>query len=443
MINLVYEDTDNLLNAFDKTEVLGENMYRITTSPYGNHLRRMSTYFSQINHGERCLEFDNKKIKVNILSINDKIKGKYIIPVGVNQSPKEWIGNEFAVEENRTNFVNIFDKLNEKYLKDLREGIAFLIIDNSLEGYHDNFIFTHLWDAATVRFIHPNQIIYVTGNLNIQENLKMWCDQNRGKTPIRVIPYAHFEYDISVRKVEQLLEDINSFPTFKNQYEYKQKNEDSIKVYNFLNKKPRDHRIWFFDTLRQWDLLDDGIISMNKSNNPQDILIDFRKKDKKNIEICNTLLPKYAYDDDLNDKNFDYYMYNFNTQSSLDSWISIISETHFEDEKRNVFISEKTFKCIANNHPFMILGNKHSLTHLRNLGYKTFHDLIDESYDYLESIDRIDAIIQEIRKWVSNPTKLQHFSWMKPTIEHNSNVLKFNAMYKPPTLFFDLLKWIE
>lgn len=442
MINLVFEDSENIKNCFDEREVL-DGGYRITTSPYANHLRRMSGYFSEIGHNGNVIELNNKIYKINIYHFGESFDGKYIIPVGVNQSPKEWIGRDYPLEGNPHNFVNIFDKLNEQYQKDLREGNAFLMIDNSLEGYHDDFILTHLYDSAVNRWIKPSQIIYVTGNLNIENNLKEWIDKNRGKEPIKVIPYAHFEYDISRKKEKILKENPLSFPTYKQQYEYKKENYDNIKVYNFLNKKPRDHRMWMFDALRQWDLLKDGIVSMNKLDRDRELNIDFNIKKKSDIIESNKILPIYAYGDDTNDKIFDYYMYNFNTQSSLDSWFTIVSETHYEDKQKTVFISEKTFKAIANNHPFIIMGNRHSLRYLKQLGYKTFHDLIDESYDELESIHRMTAIIEEVRKWVSNPNRLQHFEWMNKIIEHNSEVFKFNALFKPPTKFFDVIKWLK
>lgn len=443
MINLVFEDLENLRNLFDETEVLGDGLYRITTSPYANHLRRMSTHFARLNHGQSVLEFSNKLYPIKLLTPDQLIDGKYIIPVGVNQSPKEWMGIDFVGDNSKYEWKNIFDKLNDRYLTDLREGKAFLMIDNSLEGYHDDFIFTHLYDSAVVRWIKPSQIIYVTGNQNIENCLEIWRDSNRGKESIHVIPYAHFEYDISRKKETILKSDPNFFPSFDAHYNYKQEKYDSIKIYNFLNKKPRDHRMWMFDNLREWNLLGHGIVSMNQLEEDREINIDFNIKPKKNTIESNKLLPMYAYNDDTTDKQFDYYMYNFNTQASLDSWFTVVSETHFNDKQKTMFISEKTFKTIANNHPFMILGNRYTLPALRKMGYKTFHDLIDESYDSLESIHRMNAIIDEIRKWEWNPDKLQHLEWMRHIVEHNSEVLKFNALFNPPSYFFELLKWIK
>lgn len=443
MINLVFEDIENLRNLFDENEMLGNGMYRITTSPYANHLRRLSTHFSRLNHGNSVIEYNLKKYEINLLTPDQLIGQRYIIPVGINQSPKEWMGRDCVIDDTPFDWPNLFDKLSDKYIQDLISGTAYLMIDNSLEGYHNDYIFTHLYDSATVRWIKPSQIIYVTGNQDIEKGLERWCDSNRGKEPIHVIPYAHFEYDIS-RKKELILEsNPTAFPSVIDHIAYKQENYDNIKVFNFLNKKPRDHRMWMFDNLREWNLIDKGIVSMNQLDEDRELNIDFNIKPKSNIIKSNKLLPIYAFEDNTNDKEFDYYMYNFNTEASLKSWFTIVSETHFNDKQDTLFISEKTFKAIANNHPFMILGNRNSLKALHKMGYKTFHDLIDESYDNLDSIHRMDAIIDEIRKWLSNPNKIQHLEWMQHIINHNSEVLKFNALFKPPAKFFELLKWIK
>ena len=133
-------------------------------------------------------------------------------------------------------------------------------------------------------------------------------------------------------------------------------------------------------------------------------------------------------------------MYNFNKRAALDSYFSIVSETHYADDQQTCFISEKTFKAIANRQPFIILGNRNSLTHLKNLGYKTFDSIIDESYDELESIHRMNAIIQEIRNWEAREDKMSHFTWAESVVEHNFKILQFNSIFKPPAGFYKLEK---
>lgn len=59
--------------------------------------------------------------------------------------------------------------------------------------------------------------------------------------------------------------------------------------------------------------------------------------------------------------------------------INIVTETTFT--KNKVFISEKTFHPIINLQPFIMFASNGQLQELRNLGFKTYGHVIDESYD--------------------------------------------------------------
>jgi hypothetical protein len=62
-----------------------------------------------------------------------------------------------------------------------------------------------------------------------------------------------------------------------------------------------------------------------------------------------------------------------------DAYFNFVVETHFDND--TCFLTEKTFKPILNLQPFIIAGNPGSLALLKDLGYKTFEDVIKESYD--------------------------------------------------------------
>lgn len=59
--------------------------------------------------------------------------------------------------------------------------------------------------------------------------------------------------------------------------------------------------------------------------------------------------------------------------------INIVTETTFR--KNSVFLSEKTFHPIINLQPFIMFASNGQLAELRKLGFKTFGNMIDESYD--------------------------------------------------------------
>jgi hypothetical protein len=83
-----------------------------------------------------------------------------------------------------------------------------------------------------------------------------------------------------------------------------------------------------------------------------------------------------------------------------DSFCSLINETYWIEPLP--FFTEKTFRIIANGHPFIIHNSPNSLKYLNDMGFKTFDDFWDESYDKLYGNERAEAIfhlILEISNW--------------------------------------------
>lgn len=62
-----------------------------------------------------------------------------------------------------------------------------------------------------------------------------------------------------------------------------------------------------------------------------------------------------------------------------DSWFTAVTET--EMRSRRTRITEKPFPALVNFHPLVMFGNPGALGHIRDLGYRTFGDAIDETYD--------------------------------------------------------------
>jgi len=62
--------------------------------------------------------------------------------------------------------------------------------------------------------------------------------------------------------------------------------------------------------------------------------------------------------------------------------INLIPETSVHEPM--FFITEKTYKTILFQHPFILWGNSFMLRYLRSLGYVTFSNIFDESYDSID-----------------------------------------------------------
>jgi hypothetical protein len=133
----------------------------------------------------------------------------------------------------------------------------------------------------------------------------------------------------------------------------------------------------------------------------------------------------------------------FNDDIALDSWLTVISEASFAED--TCFISEKTFKFIADSHPFIIAGNKRSLKYLRDLGYKTFSPWIDESYDELDTWERYAAIgiaLEKIKK-LSPIERLEWFKGLSDILDYNLEILKKNTVDVVPQSYIEIKKHFE
>ena len=76
------------------------------------------------------------------------------------------------------------------------------------------------------------------------------------------------------------------------------------------------------------------------------------------------------------------------------SLINLTSETFYYEP--GLFLSEKTWKPILAGQMFIIIGQKHTLKRLRDIGFETFGHIFDESYDNMDNDKRMYAAIDQL-----------------------------------------------
>jgi hypothetical protein len=119
-------------------------------------------------------------------------------------------------------------------------------------------------------------------------------------------------------------------------------------------------------------------------------------------------------------QDFDGAARNF-YQNSL---LSVVTETNFENDE--LTLTEKAFKPAKEKHPFIIIGVKGSLKAMRDMGFKTFSEFWDESYDEEDEpryrLWKIMQLCIEIGTW-DNEKILDFKRKVKPIVEHNFNTV--------------------
>jgi hypothetical protein len=119
------------------------------------------------------------------------------------------------------------------------------------------------------------------------------------------------------------------------------------------------------------------------------------------------------------------------------SLISTVSETQYDTfNLTNLFYSEKTFKPMMYLQPIFIFGQPGINTYLENLGYRTYNNYFDLSFDTIENpIDRLTAQIKQLEilndklNSMSVEKKIEWYLQDRETLEHNKQMMldqKFN-----------------
>ena len=106
---------------------------------------------------------------------------------------------------------------------------------------------------------------------------------------------------------------------------------------------------------------------------------------------------------------------------------SIIAETNWASNYQ--FFTEKTVKPIIGKRLFIMIAGQGYLKALRNLGFKTFDGIIDESYDdYSDDLFRWDAACEQM-KLLCNRDQREVLEAVQPIVEHNFKVMMNTDWY--------------
>ena len=182
----------------------------------------------------------------------------------------------------------------------------------------------------------------------------------------------------------------------------------------FGNSKP--HRKMFFDLLARNGMLESNIINLfhtyrsnflDSVNDQMQSMVDAQL----NNDYPNTTL--FLKDNFVSQHISGTIMEN--------SWYSVVGETIYDNDC--FFVTEKTAKPMMAGRPFIMLGGKHYLKHLRGLGFKTFEPVIDESYDDIDQWDqRIKSAFESFQA-LSTQNPITVYTKLKTVLDHNQRIM--------------------
>jgi hypothetical protein len=400
-INFKFEKFD-----YNYSKTFQQNLY---SSNLANFVNQTNYRPSQVVEHLFCIDQGNQPSFNNLQAIGiDEPSDHYIISTAVSYCPDDWT--------DKTNKYSPFELLNSKYLEDLQSGRALLLIDQSVEGYQTQWLWEWFHKKCETYNINPSAIIYLTGNQQCAEQYNDWhTEYAKNQTKLKVLASTSLSlYIYQTYHRDHLTISFNDI------LDYKQKNLKNISLYNCTNLRSRPQRVLNFLHLTNADLISDGMISIgDKKDWPKFSVQELKKYNLPANIVEQSAAPLTINHSRMSDSEYHVYITRILNDVYQDTWVSLITESSYFDYEHSVFISEKTFKPIACMQPFIIVGSKHTLKYLRQLGYRTFDGFIDESYDDMDDCERFLGIVNALEKIKNTKDKTAWYESMRDILEHN------------------------
>lgn len=349
----------------------------------------------------------------------------FIYEIFLSFKEEEWIKNDYIDLLGTTS-------ITDKILDSIKHRRGYLLLNLGTESVieKDFYIFDKVHAFCKEENIKLSKVILQLGNPAAPELYKDYCFKHGitggedGTELLNICPIEYFEFHTSFVMSESIKPrkniDFNAVE----------------KTFLCFNRNYRFHRVNLIMLFHKLNLLKDSYFSMPENHvwKEEERFKDTRYihpyyREKYNISMgdiddVQDMLPLTVDTPDFFDDMAIHYIWEALSPYYDKTLISLVTETNFEE---GIFNTEKIFRPMANRHPFILVGPKGTLAHLKELGYKTFSDYWDESYDDIEDpIERLDTIVNlcdSINNWSAKEKRIFFYKSMKETT-HNYNLLE-------------------
>lgn len=387
-----------------------------------NLLQISSVSMDNILHPNTCLKFFGSSIEEQIAKFNRGFIENtsahiiekddfFIYPFELHH---KYHVNAFFSANHSPGILELSSLLSpgSEIFHNIKYNNGYILLHQAFEAYLDYSLFRQMHNYFNYHQVPLSKVIYQTGSPDAAKVYNEYCEQNNIQERMMVCFWDLNEYLYS-----QTYQD--------KPYQRNKVFENISKTFICLNRRYRWHRNILFSLFYKHDLLKDSFFSM-PSEDPDLTGVKW-------IEQCDhSFLSRYSLDpqdmqnilplmvDEASYHNMvqdsDRGLINFYDSSLL----SVVTETRCDNQALQ--ISEKTYKPIIYQKPFILVNSPGSLKYLKNAGYKTFSDFFDESYDVInDPLTRIEAIgnlCKEINDW-SLEMKKEFFEKSSEIVEHN------------------------
>ena len=189
-------------------------------------------------------------------------------------------------------------------------------------------------------------------------------------------------------------------------------------VYNRAWSGTREYRLTFAEMIANANLQN----SCNMSFSPEDNGSHYSQHQFKNSKLAiehRALENVYKLNTANSNSSADYDNIDYSTMG-----IEVVLETIFDDTRWH--LTEKALRPIACGRPFILAATPNSLDYLQSYGFKTFHGLIDETYNLIVNPkERLQAIVTEMKRISQLPADEKKQLWQQLYTIAERNKKKF------------------
>jgi len=301
----------------------------------------------------------------------------------------------------------------EQILSDLREGRAYCMINVYAEGWMDRGLIEPMHDYFNSMNIPLSQVIWHTNCANHKAMYDLIVSGDKVNTSF--LPFFIHDYTHSYRENDVFRSDPDKHI------------EKTFLCFNFHHHK---HRVEFFTRAVKAGLVDKFYWSFPKKGYRGEYLAAMQfyfpgipdqpveQLSWDDAVEANKHLPQVLEPDFNRSIQENSYMH---PQLYSNSLVSVITETLYD--RQEVHMTEKTFKALTWRHPFVLVATPGSLAYLQSIGFYTFNDFWDESYDQERDhevrINKIISVLTHIASW-DQAQQRQFLLDVQPIIEHNA-----------------------
>lgn len=310
-------------------------------------------------------------------------------------------------------YITSVEELNHKYLNsEITPDLPYDIVVSCLSSFYtverlfgDWVDFENTGHGLYTKQQFPGFFLAVQSFLAQHRSVYIVIPQKAPVNPAFVHRHLHF---IEIPEFYGIYHRI-----FSNYYQNSQPTPRLEKKFTMLNKRLRPSRLYSFSKCIEHNILNKGIVTLlahgigNKNKFDQSILnhhlelIKSTQSHKISQQTLNQVKELVPYCNSPYAEITDDFMSTGgwlpDKRLFSNSFVDVLHETHDDLPAGHQIFTEKTMRSLYLGRPFLLVGSAGSLQELHKLGFKTFSDFWDESYDYDPGLfSRQDLIFEQL-----------------------------------------------